>query len=145
MQEMFNRKRISILYNINKQHAKALSDMGFKFAGQLLEKCKTKEQRQNLATDLKIPYEDLYKIVIWCDFARFCGGKQLYYIYESGFHSIDQIINSYPDEIRNQIKDMMVLSGSKPIIPKCCDPAGIIHGAKITPIIIEYDTLCKEE
>ena len=139
--EFFEKKRTGLIEGVDKEYLKQLSKSGYVYMHQLVATGKTRAERQKISEELCIPYDILYRIIQCCDMAQIVGlsGKVLNYIYELGYHSIDEYKNAAPDKINQDTLDYLVLIGKKPTLPACSHPGNWVNDAKKIESLIESD------
>lgn len=138
---LYENKRINTLIGINKEVTLKLGKAGYSFMKNLVKAARTKADRQKLADELNIPYDDLYRIVLCCDMAQVVGlsGKILYYLYESGYQTLESLKKAEPDDINRIVLAYLSNIGKKPILPSCSTPGNWIGAARLIDSLIELD------
>ena len=139
--DLYERKRLNTLVGANKEATLKLGKAGYSFMKDLVKAARTKNDRQRLADELDIPYDDLYRIVMCSDMAQVVGlsGKILCYLYESGYQTLDSLKKAEPAEINGTVLNYLTYIGKKPTLPSCSRPGNWIGAARLTDSLIEAD------
>ena len=139
--DLYERKRLNTLIGVNKDATLKLGKSGYSHMKDYVRAAGTKAGRQRLSAELNIPYEDLYRIVLCCDMAQVVGlsGKILYYLYESGYRTLESLKKAEPDEINRAVLDYLSHIGKRPTLPSCSRPGNWIGAARLTDSLIELD------
>jgi len=139
--EFFDKKRTGLIVGVEKEYLTKLSKAGYAYMKNLLAAGRTKADRMKLSEELDIPYDVLYRVIQCCDMAQLVGlsGKVLYYIYELGYHSLDEYKNADPEKINRQALEYLASVGKKPTLPSCSRPGNWVGDAKLTESLVEKD------
>jgi len=137
----YKRKRTGLIEGVDKEYLTRLSKAGYAYMHKLVEAGRTKTDRQRLSEQLDIPYDILYRIIQCCDMAQIVGlsGKVLFYIYELGYHSIDEYRYAEPEKMNRAALDYLASIGKKPTLPPCSRPGNWVGDAMKTDSLIERD------
>ena len=128
----YEKKRTGLIVGVDKEYLTRLSKAGYVHMPKLAAAGRTKADRQRLSEQLSIPYDILYRIIQCCDMAQIVGlsGKVLYYVYELGYHSIDEYKNADAAKINREALDYLSTIGKKPTLPPCSRPGNWVDDAK---------------
>lgn len=139
--DLYERKRLNTLVGVSKEATIKLGKAGYSFMKDLVKAAGLKTDRRDLANKLNIPYDDLYRIVLCCDMAQVVGlsGKILYYLYESGYCTLESLKNVDPDEINQTVLNYLSHIGKRPTLPSCSRPGNWIGAVRLTDSLIELD------
>ena len=137
----FEKKRTGLIMGVDKEYLSRLSKAGYVYMHKLIAAGRTKAERQKLSEELDIPYDILYRIIQCCDMAQIVGlsGKVLFYVYELGYHTIDEYKNADAAIINREALDYLSSIGKKPTLPACSRPGNWVDNAKKVESLIEPD------
>ena len=114
---------------VNQEHVKKLAAIGIKNVEQMLEKGKTKKQREELSKQLAIPEESILELVKLSDITRLGYVKQklsrLYY--EAGLDSPAKIAAFEPKELHAFFVKFVEESGWDGMVP---NPSDLVYNIK---------------
>lgn len=89
--------------NINTEYLNKLIKVGIKTNNQLLNACKSNDERKKLSTKIDIPLKEINKITKMSDLCRIYAVKstraELYY--EAGIDTVEKIAKLSPEKLRN--------------------------------------------
>jgi hypothetical protein len=90
-----------------------LESKGLRDAWQLLRTCKTPADRQKLADELDVPYQDLLELVKMADLSRIRAvkAKRTRLYLESGFDTLDKLAAQDPMELHRSLVQFVEESG----------------------------------
>jgi len=125
--------------NVNQDHVKKLAAVGIQNVEQMLEKGRTKKQREQLSRQLDIPEEAILELVKLSDITRIGYVKrklsQLYY--DSGLDSPDKIAKFEPKQLHEFFVRFVEESGWDGMVPNPKDLVNNIRSARRLSRIVE--------
>ncbi|NHJ31550.1 MAG: DUF4332 domain-containing protein [Asgard group archaeon] len=114
---------------VNQEHVKKLATIGVKNVEQMLEKGKTKKQREELSKQLAIPEESILELVKLSDITRlgYVKKKLSRLYYEAGLDSPAKIAVFDPEELHAFFVKFVKESGWDGMVP---NPSDLVHNIK---------------
>jgi hypothetical protein len=115
--------------NINQDHVKKLAAIGIKNVEQMLEKGKTKKQREQLSKQLDIPEEAILELVKLSDITRigYVKKKLSRLYYEAGLDSPAKIAEFEPKQLHAFFVKFVKESGRDGMVP---NPKDLVHNIR---------------
>jgi site-specific recombinase XerD len=125
--------------NINQDHVKKLAAIGIKNVEQMLEKGKTKKQREQLSKQLDIPEEAILELVKLSDITRigYVKKKLSRLYYDVGLDSPAKIAEFEPKQLHEYFVKFVEESGWKGMVPNPSDLVSNIKSARKLSKIVE--------
>jgi hypothetical protein len=126
--------------NINQEHVKKLATIGIKNVNQMLEKGKTRRQREQLSRQLDIPEEALLELVKLSDITRigYVKRKLSRLYYDAGLDSPAKIAKFDPKELHALFVKFVEESGWNGMVPNPKDLVNNVKSArKLTKVVEE--------
>ena len=130
---------IKELLNINEDHVKKLATVGIKSVDQMLEKGKTKKQREQLSKQLDIPEEAILELVKLSDITRlgYVKKKLSRLYYDAGLDSPAKIAEFEPKQLHEFFVKFVEESGWDGMVPNPKDLVSNIKNARKLARIVE--------
>jgi hypothetical protein len=126
--------------NINQEHVRKLATIGIKNVNQMLEKGKTRQQREQLSRQLDIPEESLLELVKLSDITRigYVKRKLSRLYYDAGLDSPAKIAKFDPKELHALFVKFVEESGWDGMVPNPKDLVNNVKSArKLTKVVEE--------
>ena len=125
--------------DINPQYIEKLEKINIKNVKDMLDKGKTKKQREKLATQLDIPEESILELVKLSDLTRlgYVKAKLTRLYYNSGLDSPQKIAEFEPDELHSFFVKFVEETNWNGMVPNPRDLINNIASAKVLEILIE--------
>ncbi len=125
--------------NIDQDHVKKLAAIGIKNVAQMLEKGKTKKQREQLSKQLDIPEEAILELVKLSDITRigYVKKKLSRLYYDTGLDSPAKIAELEPKQLHEFFVDFVRESGWNGMVPNPSDLVNNIKSARKLSKIVE--------
>ena len=125
--------------NINQDYVKKLVTIGIKNVEQMLEKGKTKKQREQLSQKLDIPDEAILELVKLSDITRlgYVKKKLSRLYYDAGLDSPVKIAKFEPKQLHEFFVKFVEESGWDGMVPNPSDLVGNIKSARKLSKIVE--------
>jgi hypothetical protein len=125
--------------NINQDHVKKLAAIGIKNVAQMLEKGKTKKQREQLSKQLDIPEEAILELVKLSDITRigYVKKKLSRLYYDAGLDSPAKIAEFEPKQLHAFFVKFVRESGWDGMVPNPKDLVNNIRNARKLSEIVE--------
>jgi len=125
--------------DINPAYVEKLADINIKNVEQMLEKGKTKNQREQLAAQLNIPEEVIFELVKLSDITRmgYVRKKLSRLYYNAGLDSALKVAQFEPKELYEFFKKFVEESGWVGMVPNPKDLMHNINNAKQLEKIVE--------
>jgi hypothetical protein len=125
--------------NINQDHVKKLAAIGIKNVEQMLEKGKTKKQREQLSKQLGIPEEAILELVKLSDITRigYVKKKLSRLYYDTGLDSPVKIAEFEPKQLHEFFVKFVEESGWDGMVPNPKDLVNNIKSARKLSKIVE--------
>ena len=125
--------------NINQDHAKKLAAIGIKNVNQMLEKGRTKKQREQLSKQLGIPEEAVLELVKLSDITRigYVKKKLSRLYYDAGLDSPAKIAEFEPKQLHEFFVKFIEETDWDGMVPNPKDLVGNIENARKLPEIVE--------
>jgi hypothetical protein len=125
--------------NINQDHVKKLATIGIKNVEQMLEKGKTKKQREQLSKQLDIPEEAILELVKLSDITRigYVKKKLSRLYYDAGLDSPAKIAEFEPKQLHEFFVKFVEESGWDGMVPNPKDLVNNIKSARKLSKIVE--------
>lgn len=131
--------RLKDFRGINKEHANSLAKVGIHNAEQILQRGRTRMQRDELARQAGIPVQSVEEFVKLSDLARIPGIKgiraRLYY--DAGIDTLEKMARWSPEELRVMLIEFVEKTGFDGIAPLPKEAESSIETARKLPKIIE--------
>lgn len=114
---------------VNQEHVKQLASVGIKNVEQMLEKGKTKKQREELSKQLAIPEESILEFVKLSDITRlgYVKKKLSRLYYEAGLDSPAKIAEFEPKDLHAFFTKFVEESGWDGMVP---NPSDLVYNIK---------------
>ncbi len=124
---------------VNQEYVKKLATIGIKNVEQMLEKGKTKKQREELSKQLSIPEESILELVKLSDITRmgYVRKKLSRLYYEAGLDSPVKVAAFEPKELHEFFTKFVKESGWDGMVPNPSDLVYNIKNAKQLPKVVE--------
>ena len=131
--------QIKDLLETDKEAVRKLNSVGIRDVDQVLELCKTKEQRSQLAHELNISEDSILEIVHLSDLTRlgYVKRKLSRLYYDSGFRSPVEVAEYTPERLYEHFKSYVHDSGWDGMVPNPKDLENNIKNAKSLDDIVE--------
>ena len=125
--------------NINQDHIKKLAAIGIKNVEQMLEKGRTKKQREQLSKQLNIPEEAILELVKLSDITRigYVKRKLSRLYYDAGLESPAKIAEFEPQQLHEFFVRYVEESGWDGMVPNPKDLVNNIKSARRLSRIVE--------
>ncbi|MGD8506129.1 MAG: DUF4332 domain-containing protein [Candidatus Bathyarchaeota archaeon] len=125
--------------NINRDHVKKLAAIGIKNVEQMLEKGKTKKQREQLSKQLDIPEDAILELVKLSDITRigYVKKKLSRLYYDAGLDSPAKIAEFEPKRLHAFFVKFVKESGWKGMVPNPKDLVSNIKRARKLSEVVE--------
>ena len=125
--------------NVNQDHVKKLTAIGIKNVNQMLERGRTRKQREQLSQQLGISEEAILEFVKLSDITRvgYVKKKLSRLYYEAGLDSPAKIAEFEPDQLHKFFIKFVEETGWDGMIPNPKDLVGNIENARKLPEIVE--------
>jgi len=125
--------------HINQNHVRKLAAIGIKNVEQMLEKGKTKKQREQLSTQLDIPEDAILELVKLSDITRigYVKKKLSRLYYDAGLDSPAKIAEFEPKQLHEFFVKFVEESGWKGMVPNPKDLVSNIKSARKLSKIVE--------
>ncbi len=132
--------RLKDFRGVNAEHAKSLAKMGIHNFEQILQRGRTRIQRDQLAQQAGIPVQSVEEFVKLSDLARIPGIKgiraRLYY--DAGVDTLEKMARWNPEELRVMLIEFVEKTGFDGIAPLPKELKFSIEAARKLPKIIEF-------
>lgn len=125
--------------NINQKYVRKLAAIGINNVEQMLEKGKTKKQREQLSKQLDIPEEAILELVKLSDITRigYVKKKLSRLYYDAGLDSPAKIAEFEPKQLHEYFVKFVEESGWKGMVPNPSDLVNNIKSARKLSKIVE--------
>jgi hypothetical protein len=120
------------------EYVKTLREFGIRFTLDILEKCKSKEMRNKIAKETRVPEIFISELVNRADFTRmpYIRGKTIIHYFSIGYNSLEKLANADLKQLEKEMRDYLEKQGVK-LSRSFIELDSGIEISKILPKIVE--------